>query len=143
MANVLVICEIKDGKLKKASREALSIGRKIAEAAGGELQAAVLGSSASSLAEEAGKFGAKTLFAAGDASLDQYGTESWTAAAKAAVEAASPGVVLLGATAAGMRGVWLDRHDRNDTTAEAHLDLPGDVPRLRSLAQLPALLTPQ
>ena len=101
MANVLVICEIKDGKLKKASREALSIGRKIAEAAGGELQAAVLGASASSLGEEAGKFGAKTLFAAGDASLDQYGTESWTAAAKAAVEAASPGVVLLGATAAG------------------------------------------
>lgn len=49
----------------------------------------------------------------------------------------------LGATAAGMRGVWLDRHDRNDTTAEAHLDLPGDVPRIRTLAELPALLTPQ
>lgn len=46
----------------------------------------------------------------------------------------------LGATAAGMRGVWLDRHDRNDTTAEAHVDLPGDVPRIRTLAELPALL---
>lgn len=46
----------------------------------------------------------------------------------------------LGATAAGMRGVWLDRHDRNDTTAEAHVDLPGNVPRISSLAELPALL---
>lgn len=47
----------------------------------------------------------------------------------------------LGATSVGMHGVWLDRHDRNDTTAEAHLDLPGDVPRIRTLAELPALLS--
>ena len=39
MAGVLVFTEIKDGKLKKASREALSIGRKLAEAAGGDLVA--------------------------------------------------------------------------------------------------------
>ena len=101
MANVLVICEVKDGKLKKVSREALSAGRKIAEAAGGELQAAAFGPAAAGVAEEAGKFGAKTVHAVGDASLDQYGTESWTAAAKSVVDAASPAVILLGGSAAG------------------------------------------
>ena len=39
MAGVLVVTESKDGKLKKVSREALAIGRKLAEAAGGDLAA--------------------------------------------------------------------------------------------------------
>jgi electron transfer flavoprotein alpha subunit len=39
MPGVLVFAESKEGKLKKASREALSIGRKLAEAAGGDLVA--------------------------------------------------------------------------------------------------------
>jgi flavin-dependent dehydrogenase len=39
MPGVLVFTEVKDGKLKKVSREALSIGGKLAAAAGGELAA--------------------------------------------------------------------------------------------------------
>lgn len=64
MAGVLVFCEVKDGKLKKASREALTIGRKLAEKAGGELSAFVAGSSAAAAAAEAGRYGAKKLYAA-------------------------------------------------------------------------------
>ena len=55
MAAVLVFCEVKDGKLRKASREALSIGRKLAEKAGGDLVAVTAGSSAASAAGEAGR----------------------------------------------------------------------------------------
>lgn len=45
----------------------------------------------------------------------------------------------LGAQAAGLRGIWIDRHDlaTDDELAEA---ARSGVPRIRSLAELPALL---
>ena len=55
MAGVLVFCEVKDGKIKKVSREALSIGRKLAESAGGDL---VAFANDKSVADEAGRYGA-------------------------------------------------------------------------------------
>ncbi|MGZ7040949.1 MAG: hypothetical protein ACXVH7_04070 [Thermoanaerobaculia bacterium] len=61
MPGVLVFCEVKDGRLKKASREALSVGRKLAAAVGGDLAAFAAGSSAASVASDAGQFGAKKL----------------------------------------------------------------------------------
>ncbi len=72
MAGVLIYCEVKDGKLKKASREALTIGRKLAEKTGGELSAFVAGGSAASTAPEAGRYGAKKLYAAASGALDAY-----------------------------------------------------------------------
>lgn len=95
MAGVLVFTEIKDGKLRKTSRETLSIGRRIAEAAGGELVAFATDAAA---AEEVGRYGAKKLFvaAAGD-----YTTEGYTAALAQAVKDAQPSVVLLAGTSNG------------------------------------------
>ena len=61
MAGVLVFTESKDGKLKKVSREALSIGRKLAEAAGGDLAALAVDRE---VAADAGKYGVKQLFVA-------------------------------------------------------------------------------
>ncbi|MBI2215444.1 MAG: electron transfer flavoprotein subunit alpha/FixB family protein [Acidobacteria bacterium] len=101
MADVLVICEVKDGKLKKSSREALTIGRQLAAAAGGSLNAFACGSSAAAAAAEAGSFGVATLHVAGDAALDAYASEHWTSAAKFAVEASSAAIVVMSATSAG------------------------------------------
>lgn len=101
MANVLVFCETADGKLKKTSREALSIGRKLASASGGELHAAAFGSASSGVAADAGRYGAKKLWSVAAAALDSYGTESWTAAAKQVVDGAKCDVVLFPGTAAG------------------------------------------
>lgn len=98
MAGVLVFCEVMDGKLKKASREALSIGRKLAEAAGGDLVAFAAGADAAGAAADAGKYGAKKLYTA---SIDAYTTESYTAALQKAVEQAQPSVLLLGGTSNG------------------------------------------
>ena len=67
MANVLVFCEVGDGKLKKTSREALSIGQKLASTSGGELHAAAFGSASAGAAADAGKFGAKKLWSVADA----------------------------------------------------------------------------
>lgn len=101
MANVLVLCGFSDGALRKTSREVLSIGRKMAEAAGGELHAAAFGAGAEGLAAEVGSFGAKTLWAVTDGSLDRYQTETATAAAKQVIDEAKPAVVLVSASAVG------------------------------------------
>jgi electron transfer flavoprotein alpha subunit len=101
MAGVLVVCEIQNGKIKKTSREALTIGRKIAEAAGGELAAFAAGNAAAAVAEEAGKFGAKKLYAVADAALDVYTTEPYAAALKQVIDQAQPAVVLFGGTSNG------------------------------------------
>jgi electron transfer flavoprotein alpha subunit len=95
MPGVLVFCEVQDGKLKKASREALSIGRKLAEAAGGELSAFAADKSA---ADDAGRYGAKKVFVT---SAGGYNTETYTAAMQAAIAQASPAVVLFGGTSNG------------------------------------------
>ncbi|HEX3580567.1 MAG TPA: electron transfer flavoprotein subunit alpha/FixB family protein [Thermoanaerobaculia bacterium] len=95
MAGVLVFTESKDGKLKKISREALSIGRKVAEAAGGELAAF---STERGAAEEAGKYGAKKLYVA-DAGA--YNTEQYTSALVAAIQQAQPAIVLFGGSSNG------------------------------------------
>ena len=95
MSGVLVFCETKDGKLKKVSREALSIGRKLAEAAGGDLTAFATDKA---VADEAGRLGAKKLFVA---ALPQYTTETFTSAMQSACEQAQPAVLLLGGTSNG------------------------------------------
>jgi electron transfer flavoprotein alpha subunit len=95
MSGVLVFCETKDGKLKKVSREALTIGRKLAEGAGGELVAFADDAAA---AEEAGRFGAKKLYTA---SLGGYNTESWTAAVEQVCKDVQPAVLLFGGTSNG------------------------------------------
>jgi electron transfer flavoprotein alpha subunit len=88
MAGVLVVTEFVDGKLKKASREALSIGRKLAEAAGGELVAFATDAAA---AEDAGRHGAKKVYVA---SLGAYSTEPFTAAIVQVVNDVQPSVLL-------------------------------------------------
>ncbi len=95
MAGVLVFTELKDGKLKKASREVLTIGRKLAEAAGGEL---VAFATDAAVAEEAGRYGAKTVYVA---AVGEYSTEPYTAALVQVVKDVQPSVLLFAGTANG------------------------------------------
>jgi len=95
MAGVLVFCEVKDGKIKKASREALSIGRKLAESAGGDLVALA---NDKSVADEAGRYGAKKLCVA---NISDYSTEGYTAALKQACDELKPSVLLFAGTSNG------------------------------------------
>ncbi|MHB0969422.1 MAG: electron transfer flavoprotein subunit alpha/FixB family protein [Thermoanaerobaculia bacterium] len=101
MSSVLVVCEVLDGKLKKISREALSIGRRLAEATGGELHAVAGGNDAASVADESGRFGAKKLHALTSPALEQYSTEVVTTAVKQVVDAVRPVIVIIAGTANG------------------------------------------
>lgn len=95
MPGVLVFTEIKEGKLKKASREALSIGRKLAEAAGGDL---IAFANDAAVAEDAGRYGAKKLYVFASA---DYATEPYTAALAQVVSEAHPSVVLFAGSSNG------------------------------------------
>jgi electron transfer flavoprotein alpha subunit len=95
MAGVLVFTESNDGKLKKASREALSIGRKLAEAAGGDLVAFATDAAA---AEEAGRYGAKKVFVA---AAGAYSTEPYTAVVVQVAKDVQPSVLLFAGTSNG------------------------------------------
>ncbi|MDQ3281625.1 MAG: electron transfer flavoprotein subunit alpha/FixB family protein [Acidobacteriota bacterium] len=95
MPGVLVFTEIKEGKLKKASREALSIGRKLAEAAGGDL---VAFASDAAAAADAGRYGAKKVYVA---SLGHYSTEPYTAAIAQVVSEVQPSILLFAGTSDG------------------------------------------
>lgn len=95
MAGVLVFAESKDGKLKKTAREALSIGRKLAEAAGGEV--AAFGADRN-LADEVGKYGAKKLYVA---DIGPYTTETYAAGLHEAIKQMQPAIVLFGGTSNG------------------------------------------
>jgi electron transfer flavoprotein alpha subunit len=95
MPGVLVFCEVQDGKLKKTSREALTIGGKLAAAAGGDL---VAFATDGSVAADAGKYGAKKLYVA---ALGAYNTESYATAVKQVVDDVTPAILLLPGTSNG------------------------------------------
>jgi electron transfer flavoprotein alpha subunit len=95
MAGVLVFCEVREGKLKKVSREALSVSRKLAEQAGGDI---VAFATDKSVAEDAGRYGAKKLYTA---NLGDYNTETYTAALAQVCKDVQPAVVLFGGTSNG------------------------------------------
>ena len=90
MPAVLVFIETQDGKIRKSSREALSIARKLGDE--------VVGFAAENVAADAGKFGVKRLFVA---QLGAYLTEPYTAAMHEAVKQAQPAVILFGGTSNG------------------------------------------
>lgn len=101
MGDVLVFCEIRVGKLRKATAETLSIGRKLASQTSGRLLGFLAGPAAESVASELGKFGAGKVFVATDAGLDQYVTELYADALKQAIDQARPAILLFGGTSNG------------------------------------------
>ena len=91
MTTTLVFLESANGKIRKPSREALSIGRKL----GDEL---IAFASDRAVADEAGRLGVKRLFVS---PLGSYTTEPYTTALQTAVNQAKPSIVLFGGTSNG------------------------------------------
>ncbi len=84
MSNVLVFIEQRDGKIRKASLEALTLGRTLAGKTGGALGAVLAGSGISGLAAELAPYGAAKVFVADKPDLALYSSEGYTAALDAA-----------------------------------------------------------
>ncbi len=97
---ILVFCELKDGKVRKPSLEALSAGRTLADAAGKPLGALFVGASAAGSAE-AGQYGADAILTCEAASLASYSSDAFAVAIADAVKAKGATVLLGAASAMG------------------------------------------
>lgn len=101
MAGILVFVEQRDGQIRKASLEALSEAKRLAQAKGMPVSAVLLGSGVSQLAASLGEWGAEKVFVADQPELAQYSPQAYAQAVAQAVAQAQPQAVLLGATALG------------------------------------------
>jgi electron transfer flavoprotein alpha subunit len=99
--NVLIVAEHRDGDLKKVTFEMLGEGSRIAEKLGGAVEAALLGSAVSGLADALAHYGAAKVYLADDPSLEKYSSEGYTTVLARLIRKAEPVVVLLGATNQG------------------------------------------
>lgn len=97
MSNVLVILEAVGNDLAAISRELLGKGRQLADALGGSLAALAIGPT-TAVAARASQFGADQVYTADAPALAQYTTDGYVAAAKAAVDACHPALILAGAS---------------------------------------------
>jgi electron transfer flavoprotein alpha subunit len=102
MSNVLVFIEQRDGKIRKSSLEALTLGLTLSKKTNGTLGAVVAGSGISSLVPGLGAYGAAKVFVADKPELQLFSSEGYTAALDAAASAFNPSIVLVSATAMGL-----------------------------------------
>ncbi|MCD6451147.1 MAG: electron transfer flavoprotein subunit alpha/FixB family protein [Acidobacteria bacterium] len=98
---VLVFIEHRDGKLKKASLEAASEGRRLADRLSAPLTALILGNNLEPVPEELKKVGVDKVVLGESEALASYSTEGYTFALAKAIDEVSPLIVLLSATAMG------------------------------------------
>lgn len=101
MSNILVFVEQRDGKVRKAALESLTLARALAGKTGGTVAAVVAGSGISGLAGELAAYGAAKVFVADAPELALYSCEGYTAALAAAASAFSPSIVLVPGTMMG------------------------------------------
>jgi electron transfer flavoprotein alpha subunit len=101
MGSILLVAEIQKGKLREASLELVSFARKVGEATGREVKSLVVGKDVSGIAEELSKKGGGEVYLADHEALANYNIDGYHGAAKAAIEAASPDVILLSNTPSG------------------------------------------
>ncbi|HEY3349169.1 MAG TPA: electron transfer flavoprotein subunit alpha/FixB family protein [Thermoanaerobaculia bacterium] len=102
MSNVLVFIEQRDGKIRKSSLEALTLGHSLSKKTNGTLGAVIAGAGISSLPSELSAYGAAKVFVADKPELQLFSSEGYTAALDAAATAFNPTIVLASATAMGL-----------------------------------------
>jgi electron transfer flavoprotein alpha subunit len=99
--NILVIAEVRDGRLKKSSLETVSEARRAAGKLGGRVAAVLLGEGVRAHAAALGKHGAERVFLADQPRLKHYAGEAYAKAAAEAHRKWGSGAVFMAATALG------------------------------------------
>jgi len=91
----LVFIEQRDGKIRKASLEALSLARRLS---GGPVAAVLSGKGVTGLAKDLGKYGAGVVYVADRDDLALYSNKGYVGALDAATGQESPNAVLIAAS---------------------------------------------
>jgi electron transfer flavoprotein alpha subunit len=98
MSNVFVVGEIKDGELKKISRELTSAARKIADTLGGQVEVLLIGAGAEKFAGDLAAVGADKVLTA---NVADFNAEAYANIISEVVKAKKPTVVLMPHTGYG------------------------------------------
>ncbi|MFC2016874.1 electron transfer flavoprotein subunit alpha/FixB family protein, partial [Chloroflexota bacterium] len=98
---VMIYGDGTEGKLAAITTELLGCGRKLADDLGQELYAVLVGSGASSLAQEAIAFGADKVYVVDDPLLKDYQTDSYVSVLEKVVKQVMPQILVLGQTSIG------------------------------------------
>lgn len=101
MSKVLIYAEIKAGKIKKSAFELATEGRKLADALGGQLGAALLGSESEQFAPDLAKFGVDTVYTVEAPELQGYNSEYFAQALAHLINNINPEIVLMSHTMQG------------------------------------------
>ena len=101
MDNVIVYCEIEDGKIADVSFELLTKARSLAQAFGCRVEALVIGSGIAGVAREVAQYGASRVYVADDARLQHYLTLPYERIVCDVFRRERPRVALFGATTVG------------------------------------------
>jgi electron transfer flavoprotein alpha subunit len=102
MATLLIVVEGQpDGKLRKATLNALTAGAQLAKLTGCELHAVALGKDANALAEQVKPYGAKVVHAGSAAHLEKYVAETYAPAIADLAKSIDAAYVGVAATAFG------------------------------------------
>jgi len=100
MSTILIVAELQpSGQLRKATLNAVTAGRQLAEKTGSELHLAVLGGNPAPVADELKGYGAKAIHTV--SGLSQYVAEPYTAALAQLAQSVNAGYVGMAATAVG------------------------------------------
>ncbi len=97
----LVYIEIRDGKVKKTSLEALSEAKRRADEMSMDVAAALVGHNVEDFASEAFRYGASKVFVLENTLLSQYSPSGYALALKVLIDELKPVAVLFSATAMG------------------------------------------
>ncbi|MEM1022273.1 MAG: FAD-binding protein [Myxococcota bacterium] len=100
MSNILVIAEVSEGELKRATLTCIGFARQAAERTGGTVQALVVGKGVGAHAETLAKY-VSTVHVADDGAFEKPLAETYAKAIAAAAESAGAHVVCMAATAHG------------------------------------------
>ena len=121
----LVFIEQRDGKIRKASLEALSLARKLG---GGPAAAVLAGKGVTALAKDLGKYGAGKVYVADREDLALYSNKGYVGALDLATQKESPDAVLLAATGMGkdVAPRFAARHDVSALADVMDLRVEGD-----------------
>jgi electron transfer flavoprotein alpha subunit len=99
--DILVFTEIRNGSIKKITREIITAAGKLAEQSGGKIHAALVGHALEPQVEEMRRYVTGGVYTVIDPVLGSYSSQGFTEAMAAVIETADPGFVLFGATAMG------------------------------------------
>jgi electron transfer flavoprotein alpha subunit len=102
MRSIVTFAEVRDGKLRRPSLEAVSEARRLAAALGeASVESVLIGAGVERLAAELGHFGADKVHVFDDAALESYATEPYARALADVIGDAKPTAVLVPFTALG------------------------------------------